>query len=141
MFHLIRMVRGNEMIKINATLLICGDNFSPSMMEKNSEIIFSKKNEPCSVGDIGRYKDKPIPYGSAEIISEQIEVEENEISFLNKVLQCIRYLKSSNVEIILHYDIAYSNQCNIEFKSEILKKIADFNIPFTITCYEDNSLE
>lgn len=40
-------------------------------------------------------------------------------------------------DIVLHVDVAYDAQCNLEFSARLLRALADLAIPFTMTCYED----
>jgi hypothetical protein len=37
-------------------------------------------------------------------------------------------------DIVLHVDVAYDAQCNLEFSPRLLRALAALRIPFTVTC-------
>lgn len=53
------------MVKITASIDFWGRRFQPVKAEQQTGILFSQKNEVGEIGKVGRYKDQPIPYGSA----------------------------------------------------------------------------
>ncbi|WP_124328991.1 hypothetical protein [Desulfonema ishimotonii] len=121
------------MIKIRAYCLLQGPNFSPALAESRTCLSFENKNEVGEAGRSGRYKDIPIPYGSAELTASDTDR-------IIRILEThIGTFRSCHAEtIILHLDVSYDAQCNLEFSPELIKKISDLQIPFTISCYADD---
>ena len=129
------------MVKIYPRITICGDNFSPKKVENDTDMLFSNKNEKGEIAKQGRYKGKPLPYGSADIIPPNTLQGEKQ-----KLLYIIdKYNKSKNkikefddIDIVFHIDVDYQNQCNLAFDVDILEKIANLKIPVTISCWEND---
>jgi len=127
------------MINIYQYCILQGDYFSPSLAEAKTGITFSKKNEPGDVGNVGRYRGKSIPYGSAEIIALNEKGNEDSIDFivniLDKYCEVFRLCGADN--IVLHFVISYIDQCDFEFSPEFINKLAKLKIVFAITCYPE----
>jgi len=127
------------MVKISAHCLIQGDSFSPSVAEKLSNIVFVEKNEPGSIGNNGRYKGIPVPYGSATLEVETLQNDSNGIdALINTLKECIVKLRQAGADdIILHCDVFYEDQCNFELAVHQIVAMAQMKIPMTISCYND----
>ncbi len=41
---------------------------------------------------------------------------------------------------IIYITVAYKDQCNIELSPEVLLRLSRLELPFGITCYEDQDL-
>ncbi len=121
------------MIKIRAYCLLQGMNFSPALAESRTGLSLENKNEVGETGRSGRYKDRPVPYGSAELTASDTD---RIIGILEKHIGTFRSCHAETV--ILHFDVSYDTQCNLEFGPELIKKISDLQIPLTISCYADN---
>lgn len=128
------------MIKTLLIFRAMGTAFSPSAAEKQTGLLFSKKNEPGDIGKWGRYKEQPIPYGSAELCDP---TEDSDLFALSPVFfrtlellvpACRAALATS---IVLHADLAFEDQCNIEMSEDFIQALAGLRIPFTMTCYEN----
>ncbi|WP_088069997.1 hypothetical protein [Gottfriedia luciferensis] len=125
--------------KIEASLRMTGDNFSPAVLEKLTGWTLVRKKE---VGDLT--KRGKLTVGSADLCPPK-EVENNEDLF--KGLEWILEVVPSHLSSInksgaddVYLDIAYYRDVavfNLGFKPEILKKIANLNMPFLISCYGD----
>lgn len=111
-----------------------GDNFYPTETEKNLNIFFDEKNNPNEfLQDTKLYVD----YGTATLIYEGDDYPSDE--YLNRVsLVCKRSKDFSIDNIVLYMNIRHDGQCNLEFKPDFLKKIADMNIVFAISTYHYN---
>ena len=130
-------------MKIDCHCLLQGEDFSPSTVEKQTSLVFHKKNEPSEKGSIGRYRNRPIPYGSAElkfeadsITPDMLSPKSHSLTVLRKNIKLFR--DAGATMIVLHFDVAYEGQCNIEISPDLLSKLAELGIPVTISCFEDN---
>jgi len=132
------------MVKLFPRITLSGDNFSPKRVDNDSCSFFSNKKEKGDIATTGRYKGKPLPYGSAVIASPENITGENEkilwviekyLNHKEKILNC------GAEDIVFHIDVNYIDQCNLAFDPEIIKKISDLNISLTITCWESDCFE
>lgn len=135
------------MYKISAALRLMGDKFSPKIVEEKTGITFTEKNEIGDIGTKGMNRGKPIPYGSATLYPP-IEVINPEyyysgfdwiISKLDAVVKISREYGAD--DIYLDLAVFHKYQCNMAFDPHILAEIAKANIPFWISCYQDDELE
>lgn len=128
------------MFKFDIRCLFHGDNFSPTLVEKKIGVPLDEKIEVGDIGKIGRYKNKMIPYGSAclrAIKTEGACLETALKGIVDVLMENIKSFRSHGAEsIILHFDVNYDNQCNLEFSPELIKKISILEIPLTISCYK-----
>jgi hypothetical protein len=125
------------MVEMFPSIEIYGESYSPALVEKDTIIKFSYKNEKGDIGKRGKYKEKPLPYGSSSIKPPSNLIDENEkllwlIDILKKHKEKI--LKCGATDMTFHIAINYQFQCNFDFKPIFLKEIGELNIPFTITC-------
>jgi hypothetical protein len=127
------------MIKLKSSCILQGNNFSPSLAESKTGLSFFKKNEVGEIGDYGRYKNKAMPYGSAEICKTEKESSQDNgtidyvIDILTRYIDVFRLCHAEN--IVLHMDVEYDSQCNFELSSDLLAQIANLKIPLTVSCY------
>ena len=114
-----------------------GDNFSPKRAENNLKIKLSDKNEVGDIDNIGRYRDKPIPYGAATL-EPPSEYKDFDgfiwmINTLNpSLIKTFQDYGADDIELHLLY--IYEGQCNLAFSPDELTKISQLNIDFTISC-------
>ena len=128
------------------SLSIYGERFSPSSIKESSGLKFKDKNEVGDIGKLGRYKGKPIPYGSASIYVEKIfpieESEDGELipdNFIKLVEDNISNFKAAGAtDIELRLSIFWKDQCNYDFSPKLIKRIGNLDIPFLVSCYEDD---
>ncbi|GAB7128661.1 hypothetical protein JCM19000A_31690 [Silvimonas sp. JCM 19000] len=121
------------MINMYATLMISGEKFVPEdilhLVESGDDVNIRKKG---ALGSRGRYKFKPFPKSSFHLTGD-----------LLRVLDFIENINEIDVELdkkIIHITVAYKNQCNFELSPEILFRLSRLELPFGITCYEDQNL-
>ena len=136
------------MIKIIAAYLkFDGENYSPQSIENKVGKIFSKKNKVGELGTRGKYRDKPLPYGSGTIyfsheeldnITDEDLLSTSSDTFI-QVKENIQLLKMNSDFSKFHLQIAYDNQCNMDFSPSLLKAISNLEIDLTISCYRDES--
>lgn len=114
--------------------ILIGENFSPSALEKSMNIFFHQKNEKGEIATIGRFKGRPLPYGSCVVCDESNQ--EIVMDFLEKNLDILK--KNGIDNIFLRLDVIYESQCNFELDPNFLSRIVKFSIPLSISCYENN---
>jgi hypothetical protein len=107
------------------------------LTEKAGNIVFSEKNEPGATGNAGRYRSKPIPYGSATLESDPPD----DLDALLDILTCsiAKFREAGADDITLHCDVFYSGQCNFEFSVNQIACLSKLKIPITISCYDNAS--
>src|SRR5438309_9423725 len=104
------------MTTVNAFCLIQGSKFSPALAEKRTGVRFDEKNEPAENGVAGRYRGKPIPYGSATLGLAPGDPGHNLDALLHSLERSLDGLRSAGAEdITVHCTVHYEDQCNFEF--------------------------
>ena len=127
-----------EVFKIEGYCLFIGKHFSPLQVEKTTGLSFDEQNESGELGTTGRYKDSPLPYGSACInfshpgtTPDLLPADINLINILSKYMTEIRAAGAD--EITLYVNVYYTAQCNIQLSPELLKILAGLNITIAIS--------
>lgn len=126
---------------VYARLSAQGDNFSPRSAEKATGTRFSEKNEPGDLGTSGRYKDMPLPYGSAQLELPSSSTEEllNADAPPFKDPAFVGKLRSSGAsEITLYIDVAYQSQCNFELSPKLLRALSDLGVAVGFSCFQED---
>lgn len=134
------------MIKIDGYLMLLGENFSPSQLERFFEIRFDRKNEKGEIASKGRYIGRAVPHGSAEY-HFSVEPKNRDMFSLDDklvmILDQIDLLKNEYgiSEISVYWNVAYRGQCNLEISVGLMNRMARYGIPMLVTCYKDEELE
>jgi len=126
------------MIKLFATCIMSGTTFSPRATETLIGIPLKEKVEPGGFSARGRFRDTPAPDGSAEL---RPDCPGEDYSSLERLVDLVGEKKAalyaSGVDDFkLYVAISYCQQCNLEFSSRLLSKIAQLDIPLLISAYE-----
>ena len=123
------------------TLELQGDTFSPSEAERLTGLSLVRKVEPGEIGERGRYRGQPTPYGAAALAVPEAVPEEQKLEWLLTValehLSTFRRLGADEPEVYATY--AYDAQCNLSYSSSELEKLARLSLPFCVSCYRDES--
>ncbi|TAL69808.1 MAG: hypothetical protein EPN82_04080 [Bacteroidetes bacterium] len=128
------------MVRAKVSCNLIGEKFSPGKLEKKIKYIFNDKIEVGDIGLKGRYKDKPIPYGSVEIYPPEELRYEHEIAQLDWIIEFLEknkvQISKSNIDDIkIMVSIFYETQCDMSFDSELLKRIGDLKLDLNICCF------
>jgi hypothetical protein len=123
---------------ISVSINFSGDKFSPTEGENATDLIFSDKIEFGDIGIRGKYKGKPVPYGSGTLkVSKDINMH-NRILWLTETLSgkidVLRKLGSDEPHIYIGY--FYKDQCNLTLTKSEIKAIAALNLEFCFSCYD-----
>jgi len=130
------------MIEVTGYFAAMGPLFSPGQVEAATGVRFTTKNEPGELGARGRYRGKAIPYGRADISGNAsgAALVSPDSELLKQALAIIEPCRIAGAtSFVLHLDVKYWNQCNLEFSPSFLSAIAALGADVTITCYEGNS--
>ncbi|HXT40404.1 MAG TPA: hypothetical protein VN887_10305 [Candidatus Angelobacter sp.] len=126
------------MIEISPICIIKGETFSPALAEMKTGLRFFKKNEPGELGKLGRFKNAPQPYGSAELVplddSKGYAAMNALLETLSKGIAILR--ECGALDISFYIAVSYQDQANLEFNTSFLAKIAELKIPLLITVFE-----
>ena len=122
---------------------VWGEDFAPGVVERETGIVFKRKNEVGDIASIGRYRNQPRPYGSGTLVlrergetGEMIPLEG--LRLVGTLLE--HFERAGGTDITIDVVVAYGNQCNLEISPECLKILGDLGLPLTISCYEEETL-
>lgn len=129
------------MVKPFPYIALFGDSFSPAKVEQETGLKFNQKHEVGQIGQRGRFKGKPFPFGHAILEApEKIEAEAKLEWLLDTALPHTATFRHLGVTYgKIHVTYAYDSQCNLEYEPKIMEKIARAGFSFTITCHKDAS--
>jgi hypothetical protein len=128
--------------KLRIALVVVGSTFDPESLPKVAAWGVVSSNKPGDLGCVGRYRAKPLPYGSATLTpikSSVVDFDEAEVcQFLTEVACNLETIRNAGGEDI-HLDIAitYRDQCNFEISPSVLSLIASLNLPVNISCLSE----
>ena len=117
-----------------------GAAFSPRAFEEHHKIRFEKSHEPGAIGDTGRYKGIPQPFGWGEVAlpCNPGELLDRTIDVLAKTRI---ELSATGGTAGLYIVVGYEGQCNFEFAPDYMAALARVGCPICITCYEEEEGE
>jgi len=123
---------------ISASISFQGENFSPKKAMEITGLNFIETNEPGDIGERGRYKNKPTPFGYGRLEPPENIPNEDRILWLanelNGKLEALYDLGSDEPHFYIGY--FYKNQCNCELTKEELAAISKLGIAFCFSCYD-----
>lgn len=119
-----------KMIEFFCTLTLSGEDFSPQKFVLPSNLKIEKNFEKGDIGLVGIYKNKPHPYGIIRLSGTLDDI----LIFATSS----NFIQIEGIDVNIHMDVFYSDQCNFEFSHEQLQKLASLNIPFGISCDTKN---
>jgi hypothetical protein len=105
-----------------------GEEFYPSKLHLDGDIEIVDSNDPEEIGDIGKYRDKPLPYGACKV--------ECTLNNTNNIIYMAKHLKNhhnllmeANASDIVYWIIWRGIQGNMEFDVNELSALAEMKIP------------
>lgn len=128
--------------KLRIGLVVVGATFNPESLPKVAAWSLASSNKPGDLGSVGRYRAKPLPYGSATLTpikSSVVDIDEAEVcQFLTEVPRNLEAIRNAGGEDI-HLDIAitYRDQCNFEISPSALSLLAQLNLPISVSCLSE----
>ena len=124
--------------ELRLSVLLRGANFSPIEAEDVTGLRLSDKLECGEISPIGRYRDKPVPYGTAQLqVPDEIPYDDRLIWIVKALEENLKKLYDCGAEETQIYaGYFYKDQCNFGFSKDELSAIAELNIDFDISCYD-----
>ena len=124
--------------EISATVQFWGKDFSPKKAEDATDIVFNQKIEVGDLGDTGKFKGKPTPYGSASL---EAPIGTDDVDKIMKIYNILKGRIERMYEFGLekaHFHIGYfyKDQCNCSLSKQEIKAISDLGIDFLFSCYD-----
>ncbi len=122
---------GQTMItRTQATFVVTGKRFTPSIVQAS----FSDAHDPGVIGDVGRYRGVPVPYGSAQFTAPEDESEK--IAWIHcRAFPLLSAIREAGAEhLTLHVTYTHDAQCALSFTREELKMILDLDCDLHVDC-------
>ena len=126
------------MLRITTSINFWGANFDPIRVEQETGLLFTSKEEVGSVANYGRYKNQPLPYGSARFDApETIGRDEHVLWLAGKWAGKIDIARACGAEDI-HFWVGYfyDTQCNCALSVEEIEAINELGIPYLFSVYQ-----
>lgn len=116
------------------TFIAQGERFYPSRVTAP----YSSSHNPGVIGKLGRYKDRPVPYGVADF--QVPEVEKEKIAYLHRIVSPhLKALRAAGAEEFrLHISYFCRSQCAIGFSREEIRMLSELECDLPIDCYTEN---
>jgi hypothetical protein len=128
--------------KLRIALVVVGATFSPGSLPNVGAWMLASSNKPGDLGSVGRYRAKPLPYGSATLTPTKasvVDFDEVEVSqFLAEVPRNLEAIRNAGGEDI-HLDIAitYRDQCNFEISPTALDLLGKLGLTVSVSCLSE----
>jgi hypothetical protein len=128
------------MVEFIPHLALWGQRFSPTEVEGVTGLLLAHKNEPGENGRYGKYRGQPMPFGSASLEPPESVPEADRLDWLieRAAVHLETFRRLGAEELILHVNVPYWDQCNMEFSPSEIAAIAALGVPFTITCWKSS---
>ena len=116
-----------------------GEQFRPSEINYP----FTRSTDAGTIQQEGRYRDKPIPYGSITIEVPKHIPNQDRITYIVKTAQELLpdLIRVGATNWRLNIGRFYSSQCNESYTNEELKLIASLNCPLFYSAYKVSKKE
>jgi hypothetical protein len=129
------------MVRFKYSCHFWGEKFSPKLASQKTKLFFDEAEEVGKIGKVGRYRNKPQPYGASVIrVPDNVE-NDKKIEWLAKQikpnLSAIR--KCGATDIYVDVAVYHDGQCNFEFDPPEMKLLSDLDLSFAISVYEDGN--
>jgi len=122
-------------IRTQVSFIATGERFTPSKVSAS----FTASHDPGVIGDRGRYRGVPVPYGSADFHAPEEEPEK--IAYIHRLafpfLRAMREAGAENFSLRITYQ--YDSQCALSFTREEQNMICELDCDFCIDCWTDES--
>ena len=127
-------------MKIEASIQVFGDQFRPSLIDDSIKSYFYRYKDNGSLGESGRYKNLPLPYGRASIEAPEGMRNGNIITWLLEFIsQNVQTLKDHGAdEFYFYISFHYKGELDWEFSKHELELMSNAGITLRISVYEIN---
>jgi hypothetical protein len=123
---------------ISVSINFSGDKFSPNKAEEVTGLVLSNKIEFGDIGLRGKYKGKPVPYGSGTLkASQEINMHDRILWLTNALSDKVDALiKLGSDEPHIYIGYYYKDQCNLTLTKREIAAIAELDLEFCFSCYD-----
>lgn len=119
-------------VRTQASFSATGERFTPSKVPT----LFSDDHDPGAVGKSGRYRDIPVPFGSASFHAPT-EVQSKIGWIYDRVMPIRDAMRAAGAEsFTFSLTYTYDSQCSLSLSPAELKMISALNCAFHIDCLE-----
>jgi hypothetical protein len=125
-------------------LTFWGEAFSPQEAGRRTGLALTTSNEPGDIASRGRYKGKPRPYGSAELLVPNTVARNKRMQWLrNLTVNHMGELRACGAtDMVVDLTVLNSVQGNWELDQLEIEALASLNVPLSITiCQPDEEDE
>jgi hypothetical protein len=127
-------------VQVTGHWIVSGAEFSPSAAERVTHILFTEKIEPAEICIRGRYRGRPAPggWGKREfsIPPEHADLVASNSEVLATLERCMSAYRTAGAqEVVLHFNVSYFGQCNIQLTAPLLLRLASLGVDVTLTCF------
>lgn len=117
-------------IRQKAECVLRGDNFSPASLGYIPDIHFRLAHEVGDIAKSGRYKRKPYPYGSCDLVTPESVTQENVIEWMADFVATHKEkFIAAGATSIVFWIYWYGGQGNTGLSVVELNKLAALQIP------------
>jgi len=107
-----------------------GENFFPSKLLDIKDILMSNFIDKGEIGNFGRYRNLPTPYGACNIVApkEVTRIDKN-IWMADFILKNMQKFKNAGATKMTYWIYWYGGQGNMELSSREIKRIYETGLP------------
>jgi hypothetical protein len=101
-----------------------GENFFPSKLLNIPDILISDSIDKEEIGNFGRYRNLPTPYGACTIVApKEIDRIDTIIWMANFIIQNMQKFKNAGATSMIFWIYWYGGQGNMEMTPKEIEKI------------------
>ena len=122
--------------RVSLSFHAMGDAYFP----RRVSFSWTQADDPGTIGERGRYRGIPTPYGSSSYeVPDEIPIQDR-IAHLHKMIVPLlpKISEAGATRTWVSAGYFYDSQCNLSFSLEELGMLRDFNTHFDVSCYGDN---
>jgi hypothetical protein len=110
-----------------------GESYFPSRVS----FAWTEAHDPGTVGELGRHKGVPTPYGSSSYeVPDQILIQDRIPHLHRMVVPFLSQIRAAGAtETWVSAGYFFDDQCNLSFSLEALGMLKDFDTHFNVSCY------
>lgn len=127
-------------IHVDCYWVVSGTEFSPGAAERATQVLFAEKIEPGEICSRGRYRGRPAPegWGKRDFSPppEEADIVSPDSEMLTTLERCVPEYRTAGAQnIILHFNVSYFSQCNLQLSASLIRKLASLGVDVTLTCF------
>ena len=131
------------MVRLTACINFWGTAFDPTRTEQETGLLFTNKQEVGAIALFGRYRNQPLPHGSASVEApESIEWPDRVLWLARQWVGKIEIARACGAQDI-HFWVGYfyTGQGNCSLSVEEINAISALAIPYLFSVYQVDDLD